>query len=287
MKNPFKIFLKKAHSSEPAKHAKRSWKKRSPHFSFSNTMLALCLLFLFIPLFVIIFYSFNESKDSTFTNFSFVWYEKLIFNSGDLWASLWNSFFVAITSSIVATILGTLAAIGITWYKFRGRSYIQTTSFLPMVLPEVIMGVSLLIFFSGIKMSLGLLTIFISHTTFCMPFVYLMVSARIDEFDYSIIEASHDLGANEIQTLTKVVIPALMPGIISGFMMSVTMSLEDYVITFLVSGPGSTTLPLYVYSMIRFGVSPVINALSFVIVLAICMITIVLRKSVKNFAASR
>ena len=115
-------------------------------------MLALCLLFLFIPLFVIIFYSFNESKDSNFTNFSFVWYEKLIFNSGDLWASLWNSFFVAITSSFVATILGTLAAIGITWYKFRGRSYIQTTSFLPMVLPEVVMGVSRLIFLSGIKM---------------------------------------------------------------------------------------------------------------------------------------
>ena len=97
MRNPFKIFLKKPHFSEPTRHAKRSWKKRSPHFSFSNTMLALCLLFLFIPLFVIIFYSFNESKDSNFTNFSFVWYEKLIFNSGDLWASLWNSFFVAIT----------------------------------------------------------------------------------------------------------------------------------------------------------------------------------------------
>ena len=180
-----------------------------------------------------------------------------------------------------------LAAIGINWYKFRGRGYIQSISFLPMVLPEVIMGVSLLIFFSGIKMSLGLMTIFIAHTTFCMPFVYLMVSARIDEFDYSIIEASHDLGANEMQTLSKVIIPAIMPGIMSGFMMSVTMSLEDYVITFLVSGPGSTTLPLYVYSMIRFGVSPVINALSFVLILIICSITIVLRKSVKSFASSR
>ena len=149
------------------------------------------------------------------------------------------------------------------------------------------MGVSLLIFFSGIKMSLGLMTIFIAHTTFCMPFVYLMVSARIDEFDYSIIEASHDLGANEVQTLFKVILPAIMPGIISGFMMSVTMSLEDYVITFLVSGPGSTTLPLYVYSMIRFGVSPVINALSFVLIVAICFVTIILRKSVKSFASSR
>ena len=285
--NPFKLFAKKQKPSEPARHAKREWKKHEGRISFSKTVLALSLLFLFIPLFVIIFYSFNESKDTTFTGFSFVWYEKLIMDSGDLWSSLWNSLIIAFTSSATATVLGTLAAIGITWYKFFGKGYIQSISFLPMVLPEVIMGISLLIFFSGIKMSLGLLTIFIAHTTFCMPFVYLMVSARIDEFDYSIIEASHDLGANEVQTLFRVILPAIMPGIISGFMMSVTMSLEDYVITFLVSGPGSTTLPLYVYSMIRFGVSPVINSLSFVLIIAICTLTILLRNGLKSFASSR
>ena len=137
------------------------------------------------------------------------------------------------------------------------------------------MGVAMLVFFSWIKIPLGLFTIFIAHTTFCLPFVYLMVSARVDNFDYSIIEAAHDLGATEVQTLFKVIIPSIMPGIISGFMMSVTMSMEAYVITSLVSGPGSTTLPLYVYSMIRFGVSPVINALSFVLILAIAIITII------------
>ena len=285
--NPFKLFAKKQKPSEPARHAKREWKKHEGRVSFSKTVLALSLLFLFIPLFVIIFYSFNESKDTNFTGFSFVWYEKLIMDSGDLWSSLWNSLIIAVTSSATATVLGTLAAIGITWYKFFGKGYIQSISFLPMVLPEVIMGISLLIFFSGIKMSLGLMTIYIAHTTFCMPFVYLMVSARIDEFDYSIIEASHDLGANEVQTLFRVILPAIMPGIISGFMMSVTMSLEDYVITFLVSGPGSTTLPLYVYSMIRFGVSPVINSLSFVLIIAICTLTILLRNGLKSFASSR
>ena len=268
--NPYKLFIRSRRPSENARHAKRNWKRLAPQFSLSKSVLALSLMFLFIPLFVIIFYSFNSAKDTNFQSFSFVWYEKLIFGSSDLWSALFNSLLVAITSSIVATILGTLASIGITWYKFFGKSYIQSISFLPMVLPEVIMGVSLLIFFSGIKLSLGLFTIFIAHTTFCLPFVYLMVSARIDEFDYSIIEASHDLGANEWQTLYKVIIPAIMPGIVSGFAMSVTMSLEDYVITSLVSGPGSTTLPLYVYSMIRFGVSPVINSLSFVLILAIC-----------------
>ncbi len=283
--NPFNLYSAKKQSTENFRHAKRDWKKKNPHISFSKTCLGLCLTFLFLPLLVIIFYSFNASKDTTFTGVSLIWYQKLIFESKPLWASLWNSLLVAVTSGLVSTVLGTLAAIGISWYKFSGKSYIQTISFLPMVLPEVIMGLSLLIFFSAIKMSLGLLTIFIAHTTFCLPFVFLMVSARVDEFDYSIIEASHDLGANELQTLYKVIIPAIMPGIISGFMMSVTMSLEDYVITFLVSGPGSTTLPLYVYSMIRFGVSPVINSLSFVLIVIIGSLTFFLRKGLKGFAA--
>ena len=289
MKNPLIQIIKKNQASaksESNRHAKRTWKKFNRRVSFSNTMLCLSLLFLFIPLFIIIFFSFNASKDTTFTGFSFKWYEQLIFESGPLWRSLMNSLIVAFTSSLVATLLGTLASIGVSWYKFFGRSYIQSISFLPMVLPEVIMGVSLLSFFSGIKLSLGLFTIFIAHATFCLPFVYLMVTARIDDFDYSIIEASHDLGANEIQTLFKVIIPAIMPGIISGFMMSVTMSLEDYVITSLVSGPGSSTLPLYVYSMIRFGVSPVINSLSFVLILIICTIAVFLRKGLKSFAAA-
>jgi spermidine/putrescine transport system permease protein len=250
-------------------------------------MLALTLLFLFIPLLVIIFYSFNESKSAEFTNFSLIWYRKLFFASNDLWAALLNSIIVAVSASTVATVLGTLAAIGMNWYKFRGKFFIQTISFLPMVLPEVIIGVSMLIFFSGIKMPLGLFTIFAAHTTFCLPFVYLLVAARLDQFDVSIIEAAHDLGASELQTLLRVIIPMLLPGILSGFMISVTMSLEDFVITFFVAGPGSTTLPLYVYSMIRFGVSPVINALSCVMILFTSSVAFVLRKGLKIIAASR
>lgn len=277
---------KKPPMHENAVHARRSWKRHNPVFSFSKTMLYATLLFLFIPLVIIIFYSFNQSKGNDFTGFSLVWYHKLIFGSNDLWAALLNSVIVALSSAAVSTLLGTLAAIGINWYRFKGRSFIQTISFLPMVLPEVIIGVSMLIFFSGIKVPLGLFTIFAAHTTFCLPFVFLMVSSRIDEFDFSIIEASHDLGATEAQTMLLVVLPAIMPGILSGFMMAVTMSLEDFVITFFVSGPGSTTLPLYVYSMIRFGVSPVINALSFVMILATCVIAFALRKGLKSFAAS-
>ena len=279
-------ILHKTHiaKTENGRHAKRSWKKRASKISFSKTVLVIAVLFLFIPLFVIIFYSFNESKGTTSTRPSLVWYEQLLFSSGRPWLSLMYSAIVAVVSALIATILGSLAAIGISWYKFFGKNYIQSISFLPMVLPEVIMGVSLLIFLSGIHMNLGIPTIIIAHTTFCLPFVYLMVSARVDEFDYSIIEASHDLGANERQTLFLVIIPAIMPGIVSGFMMSITMSIEDFVITSLVNG-NVETLPIYVYNMIRHGVSPVINALSFVLIIIICLIAFALRKGLKAFAA--
>ncbi|MBQ3686375.1 MAG: spermidine/putrescine ABC transporter permease PotC, partial [Treponema sp.] len=147
-KNPFSLFIKARRPSESSRHAKKRWKMYNPTVSFSKVMLALSLVFLFLPLFVITVFSFNESKDTEFTRLSFIWYEKLFLGSGDLWHALYNSLVIAVTSSVVATVLGTLAAIGVGWYKFRGRGYIQTMSFLPMVLPEVIMGVSLLIFFS-------------------------------------------------------------------------------------------------------------------------------------------
>ena len=291
IKSPYKSIInrlnKKKPLTEPARHAKKAMQKRAAgKISFSGLVLAFTIIFLFLPLVVIAVYSFNPGKGSEITGFSLVWYEKLLFDSRELWVALENSFIIALSSAALATVLGTLAAIGINWYKFRGKIYIQTISFLPMVLPEVIIGVSMLIFFSGIGMKLGMMTIFIAHTTFCLPFVFLMVLARLDEFDFSIIEAAHDLGATERQTMIKVIIPAIMPGIFSGFLMAVTMSLEDFVITFFVSGPGSTTLPLYVYSMIRFGVSPVINALSFVMILVTMIIAFFLRNFLKTIAAS-
>ena len=273
-------------TSENARHAKRTWKKAGQRkWSFSKTVLWITLLFLFIPLFVIIIYSFNDSKGAEFTSFSMRWYKELFFKSNALWTALLNSLIVALSSALVSTLLGTMASIGVNWYKFKGKKFIQTLTYLPMVLPEVIIGISMVIFFSGIHMPLGLFTVFAAHTTFCLPCVFLMVNARLDEFDYSIIEASHDLGATERQTMFKVVVPAIFPGILSGFLMAITMSLEDFVITFFVSGPGSTTLPLYVYSMIRFGVSPVINSLSVVMILITCSIAFICRKGLKGFAA--
>ncbi len=289
-KNVFIAIHEVLHSKKPlsenARHAKRTWKKAGQRkWSFSKTVLWITLLFLFIPLFVIVIYSFNDSKGAEFTNFSMRWYKELFFNSNALWQALLNSLIVAFSSALVSTLLGTMASIGVNWYKFKGKKFIQTLTYLPMVLPEVIIGISMVIFFSGIHLPLGLFTVFAAHTTFCLPFVFLMVNARLDEFDYSIIEAAHDLGATERQTMFKIVVPAIFPGILSGFLMAITMSLEDFVITFFVSGPGSTTLPLYVYSMIRFGVSPVINSLSVVMILITCIIAFLCRKGLKGFAA--
>jgi spermidine/putrescine transport system permease protein len=268
---------------EPGRHARRAF-RRNP-LSFSALVFAFTIVFLFLPLFVLILYSFNSSKGMNWTGFSFVWYEQLFLHSRDLWRAFWNSILIAVSSASLATVVGAFGAIGVNWYRFRLRNYVQTISFLPMILPEIIIGVSLSIFFAGVHIPLGLLTIFIAHSTFNLPFVFLMVMARLDEFDFSIIEAAQDLGANEKQTLLRVTIPICMPGIVSGFLTAVTISLEDFVITYFVAGPGSSTLPLYIYSAIRFGVSPVINALSVVMILGTVLLTYLLRNFLKYIAA--
>jgi len=236
---------------------------RTSLFVFTTTM-----VFFYAPLVVLIIYSFNNSKTMHWEGFSLRWYTELFFHSNDLWKAFLNSVIIALSSSIVATAMGTLGAIGIYWYTFRFKKYVQIASFLPLILPEIIIGVSLLVFFAATGMKLGLLTIFIAHASFNLPYVLLIVSSRLDEFDHSIIEAAYDLGAREIDALLKVIIPVSMPGIIAAFLVSITLSLEDFVITFFVAGPGSSTLPLHVYSMIRFGVSPVINALSVILISA-------------------
>lgn len=258
---------------------------RKKRLSFSDFVFWSIIAFLFMPLVVLLVYSFNANRGGTFTGFSLVWYERLFLESGDLWNAFGKSAIIALGSAAAATVLGTLAAIGTSRYRFVARGYVQAMSFIPMILPEIVMGVSLLIFFADMGFRLGMVTIFIAHTTFNLPFVYLLVSARLEEFDTTVIEAARDLGANEMQTLLKVILPMIAPGILSGFLTAVTLSLEDFVITFFVSGPGSTTLPLYIYSAIRFGVSPVINALSVVMVVGTVLLVYPSRRFLKAFAA--
>jgi len=270
-------------NGEAARHARRAYKQR---YSISQIVLIVTLIFLFLPLFVLVIYSFNSSTSLQWTGFSFRWYQRLLTERG-LWTAVRNSLVIAISSATTATVIGTAGAIGVSWYKFKLRNYVQTISFLPMILPEIIIGVSLAIFFAGVGIQLGLFTIYIAHTTFNLPFVFLLVMARLDEFDFSIIEAAKDLGATERQILLKVTLPICMPGILSGFLTAITLSLEDFVITFFVSGPGSTTLPIFIYSAItrKGGITPLISALSVVMILGTVLLCIMLRKFLKYIAA--
>ena len=268
---------------EAYRHAKRRAAKTT--FSFSRLVFIVTMIFLLLPLVVLLFSSFNDSTSMRWSGFSFRWYQRLL-TERELWRSLQNSVIIAFTSALTATLIGTFGAIGINWYRFRTRNYIQTISFLPMILPEIIIGISLSMFLTGLGIPLGLFSIYIAHVTFNIPFVFLMVTARLHEFDFAIIEAARDLGASERQVLYKVTIPVCMPGIIAGFLTAVTISLEDFVITFFVAGPGSTTLPIFIFSAItrRGGITPVISALSVVMILSTVFLTYLLRNFLKNIA---
>ena len=236
------------------------------------------MLFFYAPLMVLIIFSFNDGRSMNFTGFSFRWYKVLFFDSAKLWGSFYNTVIIALVSALVSTVIGTLGAIGIYWHNFKLKKYLEVVSYLPIILPEIIIGVSMLMFFASLKIPLGLLTIIFAHITFNIPYVLLIVIARLSEFDYSIIEAAHDLGAKEMDTLLKVIIPMCMPGIVSGFLMAVTLSVDDFVITFFVTGPGASTLPLHIYSMLRFGLSPAINALSVILIIGSLVMALMSKK---------
>ena len=280
--------LKPKVQGEADRHALRAIRRATRgHFSLSRLVFIVAIIFLFLPILVLVVYSFNEAAGMHWSGFSLRWYKQM-FATRELWRSFGNSLIVAATSAAAATAIGTIGAIGVNWYRFKLRAYTQAISFLPMILPEIIIGVSLLVFFSSLNIPLGLLTIFIAHTTFNIPFVFLMVMARLDEFDFSIIEAARDLGASERQTLLRVTVPICMPGIVAGVLTAITLSLEDFVITFFVAGPGSSTLPIFIFSAItrRGGVTPIISALSVVMIAGTIILCLALRKFLKYIASS-
>lgn len=257
----------------------------------SRVIYWLTIAFLFMPLIVLAFYSFNDSKSFAWNGFSLRWYADLFSGNRearDLWSAVGNSFIIAFGSATVATIIGTLGAIGITWYRFKYKRYLQTMSFIPLVLPEATMGVGFLAFFSAIlQMERGMWTILLAHISFTLPFVLLMVQARLAEFDFSVIEASRDLGAREHQTLLRVILPMSMPGIISGFMTSFILSLEDFVVTFFVKGGAdSNTLPIYIFSIIGKKTPMMVAAFSAFLIIFTVLLTLVARRFVKYIVKS-
>ena len=232
--------------------------------------------FLFLPIVVLVVFSFNRARSGTdWTGFSTHWYHELVHNSAVL-AAFRNTLKVAVVATVVATIIGTLAAFALTRFKFRGRTGYSTLVFISLVMPEVVLGIALLVFFQRIAhIRAGLETVMLAHITFCIAFVVVVVKARLSAFDNSLIEAAADLGATPAAAFFRVVLPLAMPGILAGAMLAFTISLDDVVITHFTAGPGSTTLPLYIFGQLKFGVSPAINALStFVLVFSLILLTI-------------
>ncbi|KOF56074.1 ABC transporter permease [Clostridium sp. DMHC 10] len=235
----------------------------------------LIYLVLYAPIIILIVYSFNDSKvNAVWKGFTMKWYYQLA-SDGDILIALKNSLLVAFASTLISTTIGTLAAVGMYKYKFKGKTALDGLLYVPIIIPEIVMGISLLVFFSQAKITLGIITLILAHVTFSISYVVVVVRAKLSGFDSSLEDAAMDLYANEFQTFSKITLPIILPGIAAGALMAITLSLDDVIISFFVSGPSYETLPLKIYSMVRVGVTPEINALSTVMIVITLSVAII------------
>ena len=252
--------------------------KCNRHSRFPMVVTLITLIFFYAPLIIVATASFNASKyGGRWTGFSLKWYQKL-FSDYSIWEALSNTLIIALIATFFSTLLGTLAALALYRSRSRFRGLYYALVYSPLVVPDILLGISLLLLFvsilslcgawveqlTGIKMELGMTTIIIAHITFCMSYVTMVVLGRLQDFDSSLIEAAQDLGANSFQTFFKVTLPVISPGVIAGALFAFPLSIDDFVITFFVKGAGDTTLPIYIQSAMRRGTPAVINALSVV-----------------------
>lgn len=268
-------------------------KKRTKRKLGTAIYLFLVMLFLYLPIFVLILYSFNDGKTSVWKGFTLKWYVEL-FNNSAIMSSLYNTVIIALLASVISTILGTTAAIGIYNMKRPLRTVVTNVSNIPIMNPEIVTGVSFMLLFaflgSMFNFEMGFATVLIAHIGFCTPYVVLNVTPKLRQMDDSIYEAALDLGCNQRQAFFKAVLPEIMPGIISGFLMSLTYSLDDFVITYFTRGPKFQTLPIEIYTMLRRRISPTINALStllFVITIVLLIIVNVRERHAERAQLSR
>ncbi|EKE71860.1 MULTISPECIES: ABC transporter permease [Roseobacteraceae] len=245
-------------------------------FRLMLIILGVIFAFLYIPISVLVGLSFNEGGLPTaWTGFSFKWYGALLENE-DILKAAGNTLIVAIFSTLLSTLLGSLLAIGVEIRRRNGK-WLETLIFAPMIIPDIVLAIALLSFFSLIGVKMGLHTIIVSHVVFNLAFVCAVVRARLKNFDWSIVEASADLGASTFTTLKRVIIPVLMPAIVAGALLAFTLSVDEFIIAFFTAGAGraSITLPMQIFAMIRFGVTPEINALA-TLVMAVSVIALAL-----------
>lgn len=233
------------------------------------------LAFLYLPLLFLAIYSFNSSRiNAVWSGFTLDWYIAL-FNNRRVLEAFTNSLIVASVSTVISTVLGTTGAIALHKYKYKFQSGINGLLYLPILIPEIVMGLSLLVLFSQLQVPLGRISLIFAHITFCISYVVITVGARIEGMRPELEQAAMDLYATPWQTFRYVTLPLAMPGIIAGALIAFTLSVDDFIISFFVAGPNSTTLPLYVYAMVKRGISPEINALSTLLMLTTIALVVV------------
>ncbi len=255
---------------------------------FNLASLALGLAFLYLPIVILVIYSFNDSKLVTvWGGWSLRWYRALLEDSAMLDAA-WVSLRIALLSATAATILGTLAALALVRAGyFRGRLPFSAMIYAPLVLPEVIIGLSLLLLFVALNVDRGFWTTTLAHTTLTMCFVTVIVQSRLLSFDWSLEEAAMDLGCPPLRAFLAVTLPLILPAIVSGWMLAFTLSLDDFVIASFTTGPGATTLPIRIYSEVRLGVKPEINAICTIMIAVVALVVVIASLLAKRNAASR
>ncbi len=248
----------------------RKGKKALPvgHYRGLGSWAVVFFIFLYLPIVVLIFYSFNANRMvMNWGGFGLDWYLKA-FQNDDIQQAVWNSLIVATVSTIVATTIATMGALVLArGGSFRGKTVSLGLITLPLMVPEIVTAVAVLIFFSAIHLNWGLGNVIIAHITFCIPFAFMPIRARLEGMDTSLEQAARDLYASPWEAFRFVTVPLLMPGIVAGAMLSFVISMDDFIITLMVGGAGSTTLPVYIYSMIRRGLTPEINAVSTLLLL--------------------
>lgn len=248
--------------------SKRLRRKRS-FDRWSNVFAIIVFLFIYIPIIVMMVYSFNDQRNNYYwAGFTTKWYEE-IFNGSDLLPYLWNSIVVAVVATAISIVIGVLGAMGLVRFEFKIKKLISNSLYIPIVIPEVVLGISLLMLYETVNMPLGMTAMILAHATFCIPFVIIIMRGRMAGMDLSIEEASMDLGANRIVTFFRVTLPMLVPGIMSSAFMSFTLSIDDVIISNFVAGTHSTTLPIKILSMVKTGLSPEVNALTTLMVLVL------------------
>jgi spermidine/putrescine transport system permease protein len=241
--------------------------QRQPNLAKSLFFL-LVFAFFYAPIFILIFLSFNNTKYSLLWHgFTWEWYRTL-FQDTDLWIAAAHSLIIGLLAATLGSIIGLLAAISLYRYRFLGRQILNALIFILIISPDIVMGTALLILFSLGEIPLGFWTLLLAHITFCIPFVAITVYSRIIDIDANIFHAAQDLGASEFVILWRIIIPLLLPAILAGWLLSFTLSIDDVIISYFVAGPSFQILPLQIYSMVRLGINPEINALCSIVFLA-------------------